>query len=171
MSCALQGHPRRMGHSENSVKIWSTVEGNRKTTPVFLLQEHHEQYKKTKRYEIGRWVPQIRRCPMWYQWKVEGSLQMASERMKWLCQSRNDAQLWISLAVKVKSDAVKNNIALKPGMLGPWTTLNWMWSSRRWKSKHQHLRNQWTKMDRNRQISLRWPLYLLLCKNPLEEMK
>ena len=45
-------------------------------------------------------------------------LQVASERMKWLCQSRNDAQVWMYLAVKVKSDAVKNNIALKPGMLG-----------------------------------------------------
>ena len=44
---------------------------------------------------------------------------MASERMKWLCQRRNDAQLWMSLAVKVNSDAVKNNIALNPGMLGP----------------------------------------------------
>ena len=27
------------------------------------------------------------------------------------------------LEVKVKSDAVKNNIAQKPGMLGPWTVV------------------------------------------------
>ena len=31
-------------------------------------------------------------------------------RMKQLGHSRNDAQLWICLVVKVKSDAVKNNI-------------------------------------------------------------
>ena len=31
--------------------------------------------------------------------------------MKWLGQSGNDAQLWMCLVVKVKSDAVKNNIA------------------------------------------------------------
>ena len=35
----------------------------------------------------------------------------APERMKLLDQSRNDAQLWMCLVVKVKSDAVKNNIA------------------------------------------------------------
>ena len=33
--------------------------------------------------------------------------------------SRNNAQLWMCLMVKVKSDAVKNNIAQEPGMLGP----------------------------------------------------
>ena len=36
-----------------------------------------------------------------------------------LGHNRNDAQLWICLVVKVKSDAVNNNIAQKPGMLGP----------------------------------------------------
>ena len=32
-------------------------------------------------------------------------------RMKQLGQSRNDAQLWTCLVVKVKFDAVRNNIA------------------------------------------------------------
>ena len=45
--------------------------------------------------------------------------EVASEGMKRLSQSRNDPQLWMCLVVKVKSDAVKNNTALKPGMLGP----------------------------------------------------
>ena len=31
------------------------------------------------------------------------------ERMKRLGQSRNDAQLWICLVVKIKADAIKNN--------------------------------------------------------------
>jgi len=35
----------------------------------------------------------------------------ALERMKRLHQSRNDAQLWMCLVVKVNSDAVKNSIA------------------------------------------------------------
>jgi len=35
----------------------------------------------------------------------------APERMKRLSQSSNDAQLWICLGVKVKSDTVKNNPA------------------------------------------------------------
>jgi len=34
-----------------------------------------------------------------------------SKRIKWLGQSRNDAQLLICVVVKVKSDAAKNNIA------------------------------------------------------------
>ena len=44
---------------------------------------------------------------------------VALERMKWLGQSRNDAQLWMWLVMKVKSDAVKNNTAQEPGILGP----------------------------------------------------
>ena len=43
--------------------------------------------------------------------KRGGQLLIAPERMKQLGQSRNDAQLWMCLVVKVKSNAVKNNIA------------------------------------------------------------
>ena len=39
------------------------------------------------------------------------SKEIAPEGMKRLSQSRNDAQLWMCLVVKVKSDAVKNDIA------------------------------------------------------------
>ena len=51
--------------------------------------------------------------------KSRGQLLIAIERMKWLGQSRNDAQLWMWLVMKVKSDAVKNNTAQEPGILGP----------------------------------------------------
>ena len=40
-----------------------------------------------------------------------GQLLIAPERMKGLGQSGDDSQLRICLVVKVKSDAVKNNIA------------------------------------------------------------
>ena len=43
--------------------------------------------------------------------KSRGQLLIAPERMRVLGQCRNDAQLWMCLVVKVKSDAVKNNIA------------------------------------------------------------
>ena len=51
-------------------------------------------------------------------WKVSDMLLMkngkqlliAPDRMKWQGQSKNDTQLWICLAAKVKSDAVKNDI-------------------------------------------------------------
>ena len=42
--------------------------------------------------------------------KSGGQLLIAPESMKRLGQSRNDAQLWVCLVVKVKSNAVKNNI-------------------------------------------------------------
>ena len=45
------------------------------------------------------------------QGKSGGQLQIAPERTKWLGLSGNDAQLWMCLVMKVKSDAVKNNIA------------------------------------------------------------
>ena len=47
----------------------------------------------------------------------------------------NDAQMWKCLVVKVKSDAVKNNIAYEPGMLGLWIKVNWTWSSKRWQGR------------------------------------
>ena len=43
--------------------------------------------------------------------KSRGQLLIAPERMKQLGQSRNNAQLWLCLVVKVKSDAIKHNIA------------------------------------------------------------
>ena len=41
----------------------------------------------------------------------EKSGEIAPEKMKRLSQSRNSAQLWLCLVVRVKSDAIKNNIA------------------------------------------------------------
>ena len=43
--------------------------------------------------------------------KSGGQLLKTPERMKRLGQSRNAAQLWMCLVVKVKSNAIKNNIA------------------------------------------------------------
>ena len=46
-------------------------------------------------------------------------LLMSPERIKQLGQSRNDAQLLMCLVVKVKSDAIKNITAQKPGIVRP----------------------------------------------------
>ena len=37
--------------------------------------------------------------------------EIAPERMKRLTQSKTNTELWISLVMEVKSDAIKNNIA------------------------------------------------------------
>ena len=47
----------------------------------------------------------------WLLGKSRGLLLIAPERMKCLGQRGNDAQLWMWLVAKVKSEAVKNNIA------------------------------------------------------------
>ena len=43
--------------------------------------------------------------------KIEGQLLIAPVRLKQLGQSGKNTQLWMCLVVKVKSDAIKNNIA------------------------------------------------------------
>ena len=43
--------------------------------------------------------------------KAGGKLVIAPVRMKWLGQSRNDAQLWRCLVVKIKPNALKNSTA------------------------------------------------------------
>ena len=48
-----------------------------------------------------------------------GEEQKIGSERKRLSQSGNDAQLQLCLVVKVKSDAIKNNIVYKPGMVGP----------------------------------------------------
>ena len=61
--------------------------------------EPHEQYEKAKRYDEdklpGRLVPNM---------LPEKSREIAPEGMKRLSQSRNNAQLWMCLMVKVKSN-------------------------------------------------------------------
>ena len=74
--------------------------------------------------------------------KSRGQLLIAPERMKRLDQSRNNAQLWMCLVVKVKSNAVKNNIAEKPGILGPGIKVNWAGQVGDGKNEDLHLRNQ-----------------------------
>ena len=65
----------------------------------------------------GRQVPNI---------LLGKSREITTERMKRLSQSGNHTQLWLCLVVKVRSDAVKSNIAQEPGMWGPRIKVNWM---------------------------------------------
>ena len=50
---------------------------------------------------------------------LEKSGEITIERMKRRSKSKNTTQLWMSLVLEVKSNAVKNNIAQEAGMLGP----------------------------------------------------
>ena len=50
---------------------------------------------------------------------LEISGEITPEKMKRRSESENNTQLLMLLVMEVKSDAVKNNIALEPEMLGP----------------------------------------------------
>ena len=49
--------------AESSDKTWSTGGGS---TPVYLLWEPHEPYKRLEKYDTERWTPQVWRCPLCY---------------------------------------------------------------------------------------------------------
>ena len=45
--------------------------------------------------------------------------EITPERMKGWSQCKNNTQVWMGLMIEERSVAVKSNIALEPGMLGP----------------------------------------------------
>ena len=116
---------------KSSDKTWST---GRDGNPIqySYLENFMDSTKRQKDTMPEDEAPQVRRCPSNMLLKSVGQLPTAPVRMKWLGQSRNDAQLWMYLVVKLKSSAVKNSIALESGLLGTWIKVNWTWSSRRW---------------------------------------
>ena len=70
-------------------------------------------------------------------WKFSNLLlgksgEITRERMKRLGQSRNDTQLWMCLVVKVKSNAIKNNIAWASLVAQMVKHLPAMWETRVW---------------------------------------
>ena len=96
---------------KSSDKKWSTGEGNGNPLQYSCLKNPMDSMKRQKdmipedessRSEVAQNMPLE---------NSRGQLLTAPERMKWLGQTGNDTQLWICLVVKVKSDAVKNNIA------------------------------------------------------------
>ena len=53
------------------------------------------------------------------------------DKMKIQSQSKTTPSCGFDM-MELKSDAIKNNTALEPGMLGPKIKVNWKWSNRRW---------------------------------------
>ena len=72
--------------------------------------ELHEQHENSKNMTLEDEPPRLEGVQKAKE-EEQRELLIAPERMKQLGQSGNDAQLWMCLAVKVKSDAVKNIIA------------------------------------------------------------
>ena len=72
-----------------------------------LSWEPHEQYEKTKRYDTERWIPQVSRCSICYWRRAEKQIKKEKESEP----KGKQTQLWMCLVVRVKSNAIKNNIA------------------------------------------------------------
>ena len=85
----------------------STVERNSKPfqhscleNPMYSMQRQKIEHRKMN--SPGWQVPNI---------LLEKKREIAPKGMKKLSESRNNTQLWMCLVVKLRSDAVKNNIA------------------------------------------------------------
>ena len=93
---------------ESSDKTWSTRAGN----PLqYSCLESPINSMKRQKGMTPEGEPQGGKVSSVLLGKSGGQLRIAPERMKTLGQSRNDAQFWMGLVVKIKSSAVKNNIA------------------------------------------------------------
>ena len=84
---------------ESSDKTWSTEEGNGKTLQHSCLQNPMNSMKRQKDMTLK---DELHRS-IGAQYTTETSREIAPEGMKRLSQSRNNAQLWMCLVVKVKS--------------------------------------------------------------------
>ena len=96
-------------HSE---ELWQNLTHWRRkwqSTPVFLPGRTSRIVWKGKKIWHWKMRPGQRVSKMLLG-KSRGQLLIAPKKMKWLGQSRNDAQLWMCLVVKVKSSAVENSI-------------------------------------------------------------
>ena len=93
---------------KSSEKIWPTGGGNGKVLQYSCLKNPIDIMKRQKFM-----TPEDEPPPdgkMSNMLGHVGQLLIAPERMKWLGQCGNDTQLWMCVVVKVKTDAVKNNI-------------------------------------------------------------
>ena len=89
---------------ESSDKTWSTEEGNGKPLQSSCLENPTNGIKRRKDMTLKDELPRLVVPNM----LLEKSREIAPEGMKRLSQKGNNAPLWMSLVVKVKSDAVKN---------------------------------------------------------------
>ena len=89
---------------ESSDKTWSTGERNGKPLQPSCLENPMSSMKRKKDMTLKDELPRLVVPNM----LLEKSREIAPEGMKRLSQKGNNAPLWMSLVVKVKSDAVKN---------------------------------------------------------------
>ena len=112
---------------ESSVKTWSTGEGNGEPHQYSGLENPMNSMKRQKDMTLK---DELHR-PVGAQYATGKEWRNNSRKNEETEQKQNTIQLWVSLLMEVKSDAVKNNIAYEPGKLGASIKVNWNWSNRR----------------------------------------
>ena len=112
-----------------SDETWSTGEGNGKPLQYSCLKNPMNSMKGQKDM-----TPKDEPPPRWVdvQYATGEEQRNSSRKNEEAGQKQKQRQLWMCLVVKVKSNAVKSNIAWEPGILGPWIKVNWMWSGKGW---------------------------------------
>ena len=97
---------------ECSDKKWSAGDENGKSLQYSCLENPMKVWKGKK---IGHWTEN---SPGWQvpNMLLEISGEIPAERMKRQTQRKNNTQLWMWVVTEVKSNAVKSNIALEPGI-------------------------------------------------------
>ena len=93
-----------------SDKMWS-IEGGNNIPLQYCCRENPMKSMKRQKDMISEDGPPSQKVYDMLLGKSRGQLLIAPERIKQLDQSRNHAQLWMCLVVKVKSSAVENNTA------------------------------------------------------------
>ena len=89
---------------ESSDKMWSTGEGNGKPLQYSCLENPMNSVKRQNDRILKEELP--RSVGAQY-----ATGEITPGRMKRWSQSKNNTQLWMSLVMEVKSDAIKSNIA------------------------------------------------------------
>ena len=95
---------------KSSDKTWSSGGGNGKPLQCSCCENPMNSMKRQKDMTLEDELPRLEDV-QYATGKSRGQLLIAPGRKKQLGQSRNNTQLWVCLVVKLKSDAIKNNIA------------------------------------------------------------
>ena len=92
---------------ENSDKTWSTGEGNGKPLQYSSFENPMNSMKRQKDMTLKDELPRS----VVAQYATREEQRISSRRNEGAEPSKNSAQLWIRMVVKVKSNAVKSNVA------------------------------------------------------------
>ena len=103
----MQGHQDGWVIVKSSDKTWSAGGRNGKPLQYSCLENPMNNMKRQKERTLKDESPRSEGVQhvTGEEWRIH------SRKMKRLGQSRNNTQLWLCLLVRVKSNAVKNNIA------------------------------------------------------------